>query len=279
MRLTITRGVRFSFSSRSSTLRKSGEEERSMSPVMSRIVASPTNRSMIFNTVLLGVPDAWKRQRRHFTRSGAIAQEFYKSPMSRGTPGKTRQKGREFVAAAVFEGRFSAALRRRKLQRRFAQPQGVRDNRDGTEAHRRAGNHGAKQPAEQRIENAGSNRNTERIVQKSKSQILPNIADRRLAQPPRPENPAQIPFKQNDSGVFDGHIRAAAHGDANVRGRQRGRVVDAVASHRYDSPFAAQAMDDLRLFFRANFGFHFVDAYFTHNRSGGFTPVSREHDD
>jgi hypothetical protein len=42
----------------------------------------------------------------------------------------------------------------KKSQRSTLQPQGVRDHRDGTKAHRRRGNHRAEQKAKERIQDA-----------------------------------------------------------------------------------------------------------------------------
>jgi len=44
-----------------------------------------------------------------------------------------------------------------------------------------------------------------------------------------------------------GHVGALAHDDADVGSGQRGRIVDAIADHGHDVPFAAQPGDEFRL--------------------------------
>jgi hypothetical protein len=48
----------------------------------------------------------------------------------------------------------------------------------------------------------------------------------------------QIALEQGDAGAFDRDVGAGAHGDADIGGGKRGRVVDAVAGHRDDPAFA-----------------------------------------
>jgi hypothetical protein len=55
---------------------------------------------------------------------------------------------------------------------------------------------------------------------------------------------AQAVGHQGDVGVLQRDVGAGgAHGDANARRGQRGRVVDAVADHRDDGPVALQVLD------------------------------------
>ncbi len=57
-------------------------------------------------------------------------------------------------------------------------------------------------------------------------------------QPPRPHDAAQVALQQRDAGALDGDVGAGAHGDADVGGGQRRRVVDAVAGHGDDAALA-----------------------------------------
>ena len=47
----------------------------------------------------------------------------------------------------------------------------------------------------------------------------------RKAQPPRPQNAAQIAFDQSYPGALHGHISAGAHSDANIGLSKRGCIV------------------------------------------------------
>ena len=58
---------------------------------------------------------------------------------------------------------------------------------------------------------------------------------------------------EHDVGRVDGHIRARADGDADVRARERRRVVDAVADHG-DLAACAQAADLALLILRQHIG-------------------------
>jgi hypothetical protein len=63
----------------------------------------------------------------------------------------------------------------------------------------------------------------------------------------RAHDAGQVALQQRDAGAFDGDIGAGAHGDADIGGGERRRVVDAVAGHGDDAALAAQLLDDLRL--------------------------------
>ena len=53
--------------------------------------------------------------------------------------------------------------------------------------------------------------------------------------------PRRSPLHQRDAGAFHRHVGAGAHRDADIRGGERGRVVDAVAGHRDDVALLAAA--------------------------------------
>ena len=102
------------------------------------------------------------------------------------------------------------------LKRNFAQPQCVGNDRDGAEAHRGAGEHGAEQPAEDRIENTSRHGNSDRVIEECKEKVLLDVADSRPAQLAGANDAAQVAFHQRDAGVFDGHVGAGAHGDPHI---------------------------------------------------------------
>src|SRR6266576_2884902 len=129
-------------------------------------------------------------------------------------------------------------------ERGFAEAEGVGDHGNGAEAHCRAGQHRAKQPAVERVKNTGGDGDANHVVKKSPSEILLDVANRGATQLARAYDSTQIAFEKRDAGVFDGHLRAGTHGDTDIGSRKRGSVVDAVAGHRHDASFFLQAPDD-----------------------------------
>ena len=85
--------------------------------------------------------------------------------------------------------------------------------------------------AERRIEHARRDRHAGGVVDEGEEQVLADVAHHRARQPPRPDQALQVAPEQGDAGALDGHVGARAHGDADVGGGQRRRVVDAVAGH------------------------------------------------
>ena len=71
---------------------------------------------------------------------------------------------------------------------------------------------------------------------------------------------AQVAFDQRDAGAFHRDVRAGAHGNTDIGGGERGRVVDAVARHRDDVPLLAQFADALVFVLRLDASFDFIDA-------------------
>ena len=58
----------------------------------------------------------------------------------------------------------------------------------------------------------------------------------------------EVVVEQDEAGRLARHVGAApAHGDADVRGLERGRVVDAVAGHRHDLAARLQRPHDPQL--------------------------------
>ena len=57
-------------------------------------------------------------------------------------------------------------MKKPRLEFERAEAEGVGDYRDGAEAHGDAGDHGAEEPAEERIENPGGDGDSERVVEK-----------------------------------------------------------------------------------------------------------------
>ena len=109
-----------------------------------------------------------------------------------------------------------AAKLRSASKRDFAEPEGVGDHRNGTEAHRRTGQHGTEQPTKESVDDTRGDGNADQIVEKSPGEILFDVANGGAAQFARTHNSAKIAAEQGNAGVFNGDVRACTHGDAGV---------------------------------------------------------------
>ena len=106
-----------------------------------------------------------------------------------------------------------------------------------------------------------------------------DVTDRSTAQVSRPHDAPQITFQDGDSGVFDRHIRAGAHSDANIGRRQRWSIIDAVACHRDDPALFLEYPYDFRLSLRENFRFRLIQCESSSNVQGHIAAVARRHHD
>ena len=66
--------------------------------------------------------------------------------------------------------------------------------------------------------------------------------------------PDRSPVRSVMPGAFDRDIRAAAHGNTDIGGGQRRRIVDAVADHGDAAAFSAKALHHLALAFGQHAG-------------------------
>src|SRR4051812_4019572 len=69
-----------------------------------------------------------------------------------------------------------AAERSIHLEPNPLQTQRVRNYGDRAQAHRSSGDHRTEEPAEERIQNAGSDWNSEHVIDESEEEILPDVA-------------------------------------------------------------------------------------------------------
>ena len=88
----------------------------------------------------------------------------------------------------------------------------------------------------------------------------------------------QVVRHQRYVGRFACHGAAGAHGDAHVRGGQRGRIVHAVAHHHHAVAFVLQLLDDGVFVFRQELGFELGDARLRGDALCGALVVAGEHD-
>ena len=78
--------------------------------------------------------------------------------------------------------------------------------------------------------------------------------------------PRRSPLHERDAGALDRDVGARAHRDPDVRRRQRGRVVDAVAGHRDRAPGLLQRAHHLGLALGQHLGLDLVDAELARDR-------------
>lgn len=83
---------------------------------------------------------------------------------------------------------------------------------------------------------------------------------------------------QSDRCGFNGDIAAAAHGDTDIRLRQRRGVVNTVADHRHFMSFALQTFNGIGFAVRQHAGDHFINARFFGDGIGGGRVIPGEHD-
>ena len=203
------------------------------SEVMSRI-AAPMVGGMISSTVLtLAVIPALYALVKQWQLRARPAGAVGEAP-ARTLTGERRVRQRRRAA------RLSSAAR--------PQPQRVRDHGRGTQAHRQRRDHRRQQPAGERVQHAGRQRNAERVVDEGEAEVLLHVAHGLLREPPRPRDAAQVALDQRDLRAVHRDVGARAHRDADIGLGQRRRIVDAVAGHRDDAcPSRCSLLDEREL--------------------------------
>src|SRR5690606_24974210 len=97
------------------------------------------------------------------------------------------------------------------------------------------------------------------VVPRRPGEVLDHLAVRGSGEPDGAGDAARVRGGENDTSRFDGDVRAGPDRDADVRARQRGRVVDPVADHRRGQAPGLQPGDDLVLVLREHLGGDLVD--------------------
>ena len=102
--------------------------------------------------------------------------------------------------------------------------------------------------SDERVEQAeGCERDRRDVVGEGPDQVAANGAQSPAGQCDRVGNDVEALSHQDDVGGLHRHVGAADHRQAQVGGRECGRVVDPVADHRHPSPGRLQPFDDGRL--------------------------------
>jgi len=87
----------------------------------------------------------------------------------------------------------------------------------------------------------------------------------------------QIALDERDGRALHGDVGAGAHGDTDLRLRERRRIVDAVAGHRDKPALVLKPLDRRRFLIRQHFGNHVIDAELAPDREGRRAAVSGQH--
>src|SRR5947199_3081699 len=153
----------------------------------------------------------------------------------------------------------------------------MQNYRHRTETNSSRGKDWPQQQPEKWIEHASGDRHAQRVVQKSKEQILADVAHSRPAEFAGAHNSGKISFYQRDAATFHRDVRAGPHGDAHVGLSQGRRIVDSIARHRDRAAFFLQPLHDSRFLLGKNFSFELVDSQLPSNVFGSCVAVAREH--
>lgn len=121
--------------------------------------------------------------------------------------------------------------------------EGVSDDRDRTQAHCGTGDDQTEQQAKEQVKHAGRHRDSQRVVENGKDEILPNVAHNGAAQANGLRDAAEVAFYQRDARALHGHVGAGTHGDTDVGFTQSRCVIDAVASHGDVFAFLTELFD------------------------------------
>ena len=106
--------------------------------------------------------------------------------------------------------------------------------------------------------------------------MLPIVAcDRRRAV----TIPFRSPLDQGDARALNRDVGSRSHCNPDIGGRERRRVVHAIARHGDDAPLLAQPLDNLSLVLGKDFGLDFRDTELARDGFGGRAVVAGEHDD
>ena len=108
---------------------------------------------------------------------------------------------------------------------------------------------------------------------------MPYVAHRRLRQAARRHDPFQIALDQGDARALNRDVGSRSHCNPDIGGRERRRVVHAIARHGDNAPLLAQPLDNLSLVLWKDFGPDFRDTELARDGFGGRTVVAGEHDD
>src|SRR5580704_7095690 len=126
-----------------------------------------------------------------------------------------------------------------------AQAKRVANHRNAAETHGCARDHRVQQPVEEWIKHSRCNRYTQNVVKKREAQILFDIRDRIQRQFACTHNSTQVALHQGNPPALDGHVRSSAHGNPDVRRRQRRRIINPIAGHCHHVSLLAKFLDEL----------------------------------
>src|SRR5262245_796291 len=133
------------------------------------------------------------------------------------------------------------------LQPDLAQPERIGNHRYRTQGHGRTGDHRAEKNTKEWLQQTRGDGNAQRVVNEGQEQILTDVLHGEPAEATGSFDASKIAANQGDSGTLDCHIGAASHSNSDLGLGQSGRVVNAIAGHRYSFALSLQFLDDIGL--------------------------------
>ena len=178
-------------------------------------------------------------------------------PSSIGAPGGKRGSSPDdFAKRFIRSARCQLVL----LEFHLSKAESITDDREAGKSHCCASYHGAEEDAGERIENARSNRHAEAVIGEGKEEVLADVAHHHAAHRDRPRDACEIALDQNDRCAPRWLTSVpGAHGHADVGLRERGSIIDTIASHGYDRPMFFELPDDCNLVFWGKPGPDLID--------------------
>ena len=108
--------------------------------------------------------------------------------------------------------------------------------------------------------------------------VLIDDAQRLVGEREKMRNAAKIARHQRDVGSLNGHVASErAHRDAQIAGRERGRVVHAVADHHNFAAVSLQLVHRFLLLLRQTIGLELRHADMFGDRFGDGAAISGQH--
>ncbi len=126
-------------------------------------------------------------------------------------------------------------------------------------------------------QDARGQRDRDHVVARRPDEVLHHLAVGGAGHPHDHRDVARIGADQDDVGRLDRHVGARADGDAHVRLRQRGRVVDPVARHGDDQAALLDLLDLLGLLVGQHLGEVIVQIQLSRDPFGDGFGIAGDH--
>src|SRR5262245_34613352 len=160
----------------------------------------------------------------------------------------------------------------------MTQAEGIGDDGHGTEGHGGTGNDGAQKYPPDWIKHACRDRHPNHVIEKGEQEILPDIPNRGLTQPPCTEQSAQITFDQGYSRTLNGCVRPSSHSDPHISRCKGRRIINTVACHSHYTGLGLEAGNDLCLLVRQYVSHNLLNPELPSHSVSRIVVISRHHD-